>query len=494
MAESELRAVAVELDGSKLAADAYMVDGRTMVPLRAIFERLNATVEWDDVNKAISATKDTKVIWLAIGNTEAKIGGNPVTLDVPPMLIHGQSFVPLRFVSEALGAQVTFDGESSTAKVSTGSSCGAGGQVHSGTISGSGETWGVCGSPHFVKGDFMVEGLESPILTIEAGAVVRFESEASLIIGQSAPGGLVISGTSEKPVVLTADSAGPNAGFWKGIRFFEKTLRGNATIEGARIEYAGGYEGALYLDAATQRMEVTVKNSEWKNTLFAGIQMKGMARLSERSMNLTISGTKTAQEGGGFPIITDLVGSHLLPKGNYTGNDIDSIRITSYQTYDEMKMSTTWSHVGVPYDSDISIVVAGPANPTLTIEPGVVTKWAIDTGIEIGHAEQGGLMAVGTKEKPIVFTAKKDKPGSWTGISFREAADKKNNQLQHVVVEYAINGVTLEDDIGPIVKDAVLRSNKEHGVYMPNYEQGHTDYRTGLNNTFKDNGTDQNME
>ncbi|MDF2715878.1 MAG: copper amine oxidase N-terminal protein [Paenibacillus sp.] len=492
-ADNEPRAVAVEVDGGKLAAGAYMVDGRTMVPLRAIFERLNATVEWDDVTKSVTATKNTTTVWLAIGQTDAKIGDKPATLDVPPMLINGNTFVPLRFVSEALGAQVSFDGDTSTAKVTTGSSC-VGGQTHSGTISPAGETWSLCGSPHFVKGDFRVEGKESPVLTIEAGAVVRFENGASISVGEQAPGGLVIAGTADKPAVLTADSAEPKPGFWQGIRFYELALRGNASIEGARIEYAGGWEGALVLDAAGQLLEVTLTNTELKNSLFAGIRMNGHSRLSERSANVTISGTKSSQDGGGFPIVTDLTGSHKLPQGNYAGNDVDAVRVTALNTYEEMVVSTTWRNIGISYESDVMIAIEGPSAPVLTIEPGVVTRWAKDTGLIIGENGKGGLMAAGTKEKPIVFTGEMEKPGAWLGITFSNYVAAKNILLQYATIEFADIGLYFYDDIGPVVKNSTIRGNKQYGVYMPSYETGQTDYRKGLGNTFKDNGTDQSME
>lgn len=492
-ADGEHRPVAVEVDGGRLTADAYMVDGRTVAPLRAIFERLNATVEWDDVNKAVTATKNNTTVWLAIGNTEAKIGGNPVTLDVPPMLINGSTYVPLRFVSEALGATVSFDSDTFTAKVSTGSSC-VGGQVHSGTISPAGETWSLCGSPHFVKGDFRVEGKESPVLTIEAGAVVRFESGASISVGQDAPGGLAITGTADKPVILTADSAGPQPGFWKGVRFYENALRGNVSIESARIEYAGGREGALLLDAVGQLLEVTVKNTELKSNQFAAVQLKGHSRLTERSGNITISGTKGSQEGGGFPIITDLTGSHLLPQGKYAGNDVDAVRVTAINSYDELTVSTTWRNIGVPYMPDVIITVEGPSSPVLTIEPGVVTKWAKDTRLIIAETGKGGLMAVGTKEKPIVFAGEMEKPGSWSGVTLADLAESKNIQLQYATIEHAEYGLHLYDDIGPVAKNSTFRSNKQYGVYMPNYEAGQTDFRRNLGNTFEKNGADQNVE
>ncbi|MDQ6422456.1 copper amine oxidase N-terminal domain-containing protein [Paenibacillus sp. LHD-117] len=493
-AASSYTPVGIEIDSEKLEVEAYLVSGRTLVPLRAIFEKLQAEVKWEQATKTVTATKGSTVIELRINDVTASVNKKKVTLDVPPMLINQATFVPLRFVSEALGAEVAFDEKRKAVTISTTASGCNGGQVHTGTIDPAGETWTACGSPHFVKGDFLVEGLESPVLTIEAGAVVRFEKDASLVVGNEEPGGLIINGSTSKPVVLTADSSGPNAGFWKGIRFGEAAVRDKASITGARIEYAGEEDkGALYLGAAGLQLNMTVKDSEFKNSLFAGIHMVDNSRLSENSGNIKITGTKAGTYGGGFPIVTYLLGSHLVPNGTYTGNDIDAVRITGTNTYDILTKSATWRNVGVPYDMEITVTVEGPSNPVLTIEPGVTTKWGPDTFLEIANSNGGGLKAVGTKEKPIVFSGNLEKQSGWMGIVFGPKAVSSRIQLQYASIEYALYGITIYEDLGPIVKDSSFKNN-EIGVYMPLYEPGQTDYRTGHGNTFEGNGQDQNID
>jgi hypothetical protein len=85
------------------------VDGRTMVPLRAIFESLGAKVEWDSSTQTVTATKDDIKVVLTINSNEAWVNGNKVMLDVPAKLINEKTMVPIRFVSEALGADVKWD-------------------------------------------------------------------------------------------------------------------------------------------------------------------------------------------------------------------------------------------------------------------------------------------------------------------------------------------------------------------------------------------------
>ena len=91
-----------------------VIKGSTMVPMRAIFDALGATVRWDGATMTITATKDATVVVLRIGNRTATINGNPVTLNEPAVIISGSTLVPLRFVSDALGATVRRDGATRT--------------------------------------------------------------------------------------------------------------------------------------------------------------------------------------------------------------------------------------------------------------------------------------------------------------------------------------------------------------------------------------------
>jgi hypothetical protein len=82
--------------------------GRLFVPLRGVFEKLGATVVYQ--NPQINATAGTRTVSLAIGSTQALVGGAPQQLDVAPFIVGASTYVPLRFVSQALGASVDYDG------------------------------------------------------------------------------------------------------------------------------------------------------------------------------------------------------------------------------------------------------------------------------------------------------------------------------------------------------------------------------------------------
>lgn len=94
-----------------------IVNSRTLVPVRAIFEALGATVEWDGVTKTATGTLGDTVVVIQINNTTAYVNGEAKTLDVPAQIIDSRTMVPARFVSEALDCDVTWDGATKTAAV-----------------------------------------------------------------------------------------------------------------------------------------------------------------------------------------------------------------------------------------------------------------------------------------------------------------------------------------------------------------------------------------
>ncbi len=103
--------VYVYVDGDGLDVDpgAYSENGRTMVPMRAIFEALHAQVQWDAPTKTVIGKTADKTVELQLDSKTATVNGKSVTLDAPAQQVDGRVMVPLRFVSESLGYQVYFN-------------------------------------------------------------------------------------------------------------------------------------------------------------------------------------------------------------------------------------------------------------------------------------------------------------------------------------------------------------------------------------------------
>ncbi len=113
--------ISVVTDGVLLKFDqpATLVDDRTLVPLRGIFEALGAYVYWADETQTVTGIKGDTTVVLRIGDQNASVNGKNVTLDVPPQLINSRTMVPVRFISESLGAAVNWEDETQTVYINT---------------------------------------------------------------------------------------------------------------------------------------------------------------------------------------------------------------------------------------------------------------------------------------------------------------------------------------------------------------------------------------
>jgi hypothetical protein len=104
--------ISVYVDGNPVAFNGVgpqEVNGRVLVPLRGVLEKLGAYVGWDPAGQMVTAQRGDTSIDLRIGSREARVNNQPVALDVPAEIYRGSTMVPLRFVSEALGADVRWD-------------------------------------------------------------------------------------------------------------------------------------------------------------------------------------------------------------------------------------------------------------------------------------------------------------------------------------------------------------------------------------------------
>ena len=109
--------ITVTLNGAAIDfADqpATIVEGRTLVPLRAIFEALGASVEWDQATKTVTSAMDDTTVKLTIGDNNLYKNGEAVTLDVPAQIINSRTMVPARAIAEAYGVDVQWDSATRT--------------------------------------------------------------------------------------------------------------------------------------------------------------------------------------------------------------------------------------------------------------------------------------------------------------------------------------------------------------------------------------------
>jgi len=121
--QSQYEEVNVTIDGvlQHFPQSAILYKGSTMVPMRGVFEALKAEVKWDGATQTVTATKGDTTIKLTIGNNYAYVNDQKVALTAEAIIVGGSTMVPLRFVAEALGAKVEWDGATKTAVITQGS-------------------------------------------------------------------------------------------------------------------------------------------------------------------------------------------------------------------------------------------------------------------------------------------------------------------------------------------------------------------------------------
>lgn len=108
-----------QIDGqaAKLDVAPVIMNNRTMVPVRFIGEAFGAQFTWDEKTRKVTYTLGELKIELYIENKTAKVNGKQVTLDAPPYIVQGRTMVPLRFVGEYMEADFEWDSATQTVSV-----------------------------------------------------------------------------------------------------------------------------------------------------------------------------------------------------------------------------------------------------------------------------------------------------------------------------------------------------------------------------------------
>lgn len=126
---ADYQTVDVYVNGELLVSDspAVLVGSRTMVPLRAISEKLGCDVGWDDATQTAEIKNEKTAVYVTIDSdvmvkkSLAEDKSEDIKIDAPAMLYKSRTLIPLRAVSEALDAKVDWDSEKECALITTGS-------------------------------------------------------------------------------------------------------------------------------------------------------------------------------------------------------------------------------------------------------------------------------------------------------------------------------------------------------------------------------------
>jgi flagellar hook assembly protein FlgD len=350
-------------------------------------------------------------------------------------------------------------------------------------------TWTLANSPYVVSGDFAVGSPGNPVLTIEPGVVVKFNSGAVLKLGYiyfgtPHPGRLLAVGTAARPIVFTANTASPTAGYWQGIQLFSTGGTGSS-IAYAIVKYGGSVSGGgiRIIDSSPSLQNVTSQNN-----LHSGISCEGsssplitasMSTANPVGLYLTTPSAPSLQaltisSNTGFAISLDSKVTLGAVSGiTATGNGNNAVEVR----FNGIDVNTTWRNVGIPYVSS-DIVIGKPTTPypVLTIEPGVTVKFNAGATLKAGYfyltqPYPGILQAVGTAALPITFTANTASPtaGYWQGVQFYSSGSSPS-RMSYATVRYAgfpgnFGGVHLTNS-SPVFDHVRFETNSYAGLSL----------------------------
>ncbi len=316
------------------------------------------------------------------------------------------------------------------------------GTTHTGSMNiTAAETWTAAGSPHLLTFDQKVS--EGGTLTIEPCAVVRVAPGRGIFADTG--GKLVALGTADKPIRFEPLEAGKP---WGNLRAATpSTLRlAYATLDGGggALTTFGAIEVRAHQGKPAEELlfvdHVTIRGSAGH-----GVSLRDSATFTKDSRDLTITGGTLAP----LRIFPNLATN--IPAGAYTGNAESFIQVETAVGGEINVENVTFRERGVPYrigskDTFGELRVGGGAAAvTLTIEPGVTLQFNKHTSAQLlvepgtgTMAAKGALVAVGTSEKPIVFTSADPAPtaGAWRGLVFGQLPAAEN-RLEHVQILFA---------------------------------------------------------
>lgn len=109
----------IVINGKQMEADfsPQMIENRVMIPVKPIFEYFGAQVNWDITTNTITSKKNDITIIMIVDKTDYLINGTAYQMDVPPIVIDGTTFIPIRCIAESFGYSVLWNSKTNTVEI-----------------------------------------------------------------------------------------------------------------------------------------------------------------------------------------------------------------------------------------------------------------------------------------------------------------------------------------------------------------------------------------
>ncbi len=329
--------------------------------------------------------------------------------------------------------------------------------------------------------DYLVNGTVSlsSYLEIEPGTVVQFSKDATFYI--EGGGQLNAVGTANARIQFMPEI--DVKGYWNGMFFMSGSRE--SRLEYLDIRDAGQTGSEIWKNFAAISGGgglITFKHNKVSGSYTHGANFGEDLRLKEFEDNVF-------EDNLGFGLILGYNQIAILDKASdYIGKNKPNGFPYVYAKWDseDFRESGTWKNLGVPYYMSIVIYVKA----ALTLEPGV--KIVANDGTRISVEGAGSLTAVGTTEKPIIFTSERQIAGAWKGIEFYQSSSK-NNKFDHAQILYAGSGTAAIKVDGAVygsyasVTNTTIANSDGYGICTGNGSDTDSILELGAGNVFTNN-------
>lgn len=206
-------------------APARMISNRVMIPVRSVSEALGGQVDWNNTEKRVTITSGSQRVSARIGNAAAQVNGTTYQLDVPPVIISGRLYVPIRFFAEGLGAGVTWYGSTREVHI-----------LSRGYTAPAGEIWG------YYYGSGALHGLEEASTVLNRVVIDSFtvDDKGNLTEKHPYPQGLETAREKRLPVSIMIFQTDKQV---LGTLLSSSTARSNFIKQIAELVQTRGYDG-----------------------------------------------------------------------------------------------------------------------------------------------------------------------------------------------------------------------------------------------------------
>jgi hypothetical protein len=315
-------------------------------------------------------------------------------------------------------------------------------------------TWDLAGSPYIINGNRTISGSTNPVVTVEPGVVVKFNSGATLYIGStsssSVGGGLIVNGTAENPVLFTANSDTPAPGFWNYLRTNVHASTDQVVCNHAIFEYGGSSSGLWDINGG---------NPQFTNCTFRYSAAYGIYHYSS-SASATVQGC-LFQDNLGYPLHFNADLAYKIGTGNtFVNNGQQRILLRN----ENVETGQTWLAQPVPYELTGNLSVRNLADP-LVLSPGTQVLFRDNNQLLIGNtgssAFAGSIQATG-----VTFGAANPAVG-WSGIDFQnytQASQLTGCTIQGVNSN-TFGAIRVRCNNLVAIQDCVFDNNLDYALY-----------------------------